>query len=125
MPELAVSGPSTHPAKRMVAEQLDVTLNTDNRLVSNTTMVGELALAVDVLRLSPSAFRRIIKCGFERSFFPGTPAAKVCMPAAVFRSEVCGCRPSSSHRICSFMTELQSNMVCNDHRVGDYRRRQQ
>ena len=125
MPELAVSGLSTHPAKRMVAEQLDVTLNTDNRLVSNTTMVGELALAVDVLQLSPSAFRRIIKCGFERSFFPGTPAAKVCMSAAVVGPDVRGCRLSTSYRICSFMTELRSNMVCNDHHVGGYRRRQQ
>jgi len=77
MPELAAAGLENHAAKRMLTEELDVTLNTDNRLVSNTNMVNELVLAVDVLQLSPRDLRRIIKCGFERSFFPGTAAEKV------------------------------------------------
>ena len=76
MPELAAAGMGTHAARRMIAENIDVTINTDNRLVSSTDTVNELQIAVDAFELTPGQLRRIIKCGFMRSFFPGSHKEK-------------------------------------------------
>ncbi len=61
-----------HPFGRMVEERLSVSLCTDNRLVSNTTVSRELRLAVDAFRISPAQLRRVILHGFKRSFYPGS-----------------------------------------------------
>jgi adenosine deaminase len=61
-----------HPFGRMVRERLSVTLATDNRLVSRTTMTRELAQACDAFDLAPNELRNVIIHGFKRSFFPGT-----------------------------------------------------
>jgi adenosine deaminase len=61
-----------HPFGRMVQERLSVTLNTDNRLVSRTTVSRELQLAVEAFHLSPAEVRNVILHGFKRSFFPGS-----------------------------------------------------
>lgn len=61
-----------HPFGRMFAERLSVTLCTDNRLVSRTTVSRELRLACDAFRPSPAELRNIILHGFKRSFFPGS-----------------------------------------------------
>lgn len=61
-----------HPFRRMVEERLSVSLCTDNRLVSDTTVSNELRLAVDAFNMSPSELRRVILHGFKRSFFPGS-----------------------------------------------------
>ena len=76
MPELAAKGLGAHAAKRMIEENLDVTINTDNRLVSRTDTVKELGSVIDAFALSPAQVRRVVKCGFERSFFPGTHLEK-------------------------------------------------
>jgi adenosine deaminase len=60
-----------HPFKKMLASRLSVTLCTDNRLVSRTTMVRELRLAVDTFHLNAADLRRILIYGFKRSFYPG------------------------------------------------------
>lgn len=60
-----------HPFRRMLASRLSVTLCTDNRLVSRTTLVRELRLAADTFHLSASDLRRILIYGFKRSFYPG------------------------------------------------------
>lgn len=65
-----------HPFGRMVAERLSVSLCTDNRLVSRTTVSRELALAVEAFDLSPTEVRRVILHGFKRSFFPGSYVEK-------------------------------------------------
>ncbi len=61
-----------HPFGRMVAERLSVTLCSDNRLVSQTTVSRELALATKAFGITSSELRRVILHGFKRSFFPGT-----------------------------------------------------
>lgn len=61
-----------HPVGRMVQDRLSVTLCTDNRLVSNTTISREYRLAVDAFSLSPAELRNMILHGFKRSFFPGS-----------------------------------------------------
>lgn len=61
-----------HPFGRMVEERLSVSLCTDNRLVSNTTVTNELAQATQAFDISPAELRRVILHGFKRSFFPGS-----------------------------------------------------
>jgi adenosine deaminase len=61
-----------HPFGRMVRDKLSVTLCTDNRLVSNTSVTRELALACEAFDLGPRALRNVIIYGFKRSFFPGS-----------------------------------------------------
>jgi len=71
MPELG-QVVDRHPLGRMVADRLSVTLCTDNRLVSNTTVSRELGLAVAAFDLQPGDLRNMILHGFKRSFFPGS-----------------------------------------------------
>jgi len=61
-----------HPFGRMVEDRLSVTLCTDNRLVSRTTVSRELALATEAFNINSAELRRVILHGFKRSFFPGT-----------------------------------------------------
>jgi len=61
-----------HPLGRMVQDRLSVTLCTDNRLVSSTTVTQELALATQAFNLSPVELRNMILHGFKRSFYPGS-----------------------------------------------------
>lgn len=61
-----------HPLGRMIDERLSVTLCTDNRLVSNTTVTRELRLAIDAFKLQPSHLRNVILHGFKRSFYAGS-----------------------------------------------------
>ncbi|MCX7847270.1 MAG: adenosine deaminase family protein [bacterium] len=59
-----------HAFQRMCEERLSVTLCTDNRTVSKTTVSREIALAIEAFDLSPGLLRDIIIYGFKRSFFP-------------------------------------------------------
>ncbi len=61
-----------HPFGRMVRDKLSVSLCTDNRLVSRTSVTQEVAQAVEAFRLPPKELRNILIHGFKRSFFPGT-----------------------------------------------------
>lgn len=61
-----------HPFGRMVSDRLSVTLCTDNRLVSSTTVSRELRLATDAFQIAPDELRRVILHGFKRSFYPGS-----------------------------------------------------
>ena len=70
MPELKRVG--DHPFGRMMKEKLSVTLCTDNRLVSSTSVTQEIAQACRAFKLTPADLRNVIIYGFKRSFFPGT-----------------------------------------------------
>jgi adenosine deaminase len=70
MPEL--SSVADHPLGRMVKDRISVTLCTDNRLVSNTTVTDELVKATAAFDFSPLELRNVILHGFKRSFFPGS-----------------------------------------------------
>lgn len=61
-----------HPLRQMLDHNLSVSICTDNRLVSNTTVTAEIMLAVKHLRLTPRELRNVIIAGFKGSFFPGT-----------------------------------------------------
>ena len=59
-----------HPFKFYYDYGLRVTLNTDNRLMSNTTMCRELWLAAKTYRLSRTDLRNILINGFKSAFLP-------------------------------------------------------
>jgi adenosine deaminase len=60
----------------MVDHRLSVTVSTDNRLISHTSVTQELMLCFDHLDLTDSQFRDLVLAGFKRSFFPGAYAEK-------------------------------------------------
>jgi adenosine deaminase len=57
-----------HSLKKMLAHRLSVTLCTDNRLVSHTTVTRELELALASFDIPPDQLKDIIVYGFKRSF---------------------------------------------------------
>lgn len=61
-----------HPLRQMLDHNLSVSICTDNRLVSNTTVTNELALAIKHLKMNRKELRNVVIAGFKGSFFPGT-----------------------------------------------------
>jgi adenosine deaminase len=61
-----------HVLREMLKNALSVTLCTDNRLVSSTTVTREIMLAVEAFALDRRALKNLIVYGFKRSFYPGT-----------------------------------------------------
>jgi len=61
-----------HPVAKMLEHNLSVSICTDNRLVSNTTVTRELELIANRLAVSPRQFRNVIIAGFKGSFFRGS-----------------------------------------------------
>ena len=60
-----------HPLRQMLDRELSISLCTDNRLVSHTTVTEELRLAVRELQMTPRELRNVVLAGFKGSFFPG------------------------------------------------------
>ena len=60
-----------HPICKMIDSNLSVSICTDNRLVSNTTVSQELELVTNSLCLDKTQFRNIVVAGFKGSFFAG------------------------------------------------------
>jgi adenosine deaminase len=60
-----------HPFKKMRAARCSVTLCTDNRLVSRTTMTDEVYKAQESFALKPRELKDVLIYGFKRSFYPG------------------------------------------------------
>lgn len=56
---------------------LRVTLNTDSRLISDTTVSNEILLAARAFRLSPYEVKRIIVMGFKSAFLPYADKARL------------------------------------------------
>jgi adenosine deaminase len=65
-----------HSLKLMLEHGLSVTLCTDNRLVSNTSVTREYSMAVENFDISPKRLQDIVIYGFKRSFFPDTYTEK-------------------------------------------------
>ncbi len=59
-----------HPFRDYLKRGVRVTLNTDNRLVSSTTMTDELDRAVDTFGLDPIDVRQVLLNGFKSAFVP-------------------------------------------------------
>lgn len=64
----AVESVEAHPLKEYYEQGVRVTVNTDNRLMSGTTMTDELALCVDRLDFSLDDVKKVILNGFKSSF---------------------------------------------------------
>jgi adenosine deaminase len=60
-----------HPFARMRRERLSVTLCTDNRLVSRTSMTAEVQKAVSTFGLDAKELKDLLIYGFKRSFYRG------------------------------------------------------
>ncbi len=65
-----------HPFRLMRDQRCSVTLCTDNRLVSRTTMTDEIEKAVDTFGLEPRALKDVLIYGFKRCFYPGPYSEK-------------------------------------------------
>lgn len=65
-----------HPIKEMIKRGLPVSINTDNRLVSNTTVTKEMELLVRNVELAPKELKNIVIAGFKSGFFPGSYVEK-------------------------------------------------
>jgi adenosine deaminase len=61
---------ASHPVRTCLDRGLRVTLNTDNRLMSRTTLSEEYKHGVDDLGLTVDEVARIARHGFESSFLP-------------------------------------------------------
>jgi adenosine deaminase len=61
-----------HPLRQMLDHELSVSICTDNRLMSNTTVTNELSIAIAKLKMTPRELRNVVIAGFKGSFFPGT-----------------------------------------------------
>ena len=61
-----------HTLRQMLDHDLSISLCTDNRLMSYTTVTRELLQAVLQFKMTPRELRNIVLAGFKGSFFPGT-----------------------------------------------------
>ncbi len=61
---------SEHPFKILYQQKFRVTLNTDNRLMSNTTMTREFEAAVDTFGLTLDDFEKITINAMKSAFLP-------------------------------------------------------
>lgn len=68
----AVKSLKEHPIGMFLGEGLRVTLNTDNRLVSGTSVTGEYAMAVEAFDLNLDDVLGLILNGFKAAFLPLT-----------------------------------------------------
>jgi adenosine deaminase len=66
----AVPDLKSHPIGRYLDERMRITINTDNRLVSGTTVTNELSLAVEHFGLSEEEVVRLVMNGFKSAFLP-------------------------------------------------------
>jgi adenosine deaminase len=73
----AVKRIEDHPCGDYFRQGLRVTLNTDNRLMSDTTLTDEIALAARAFRFSPYEVKRIILNGFKSAFLPYPQKARM------------------------------------------------
>lgn len=67
---------SNHAFQHMLARELSVTICTDNRTVSKTSVSNEIMLALKTFKLTEKQFKNLIIYGFKRSFFHDTYANK-------------------------------------------------
>ena len=73
----SVKSLATHPFKTYFDENLRVTLNTDNRLISDTTLTDEYDLAAKTFNLTFDHIRTIIINGFKSAFIPHNERRKM------------------------------------------------
>jgi adenosine deaminase len=65
-----------HPVRKMIDYGLSVSLCTDNRLMSNTTVSREMQKVIDGAAITREELKRLTIAGFKGSFFHGSFAEK-------------------------------------------------
>jgi adenosine deaminase len=55
----------------MLANRMSLTICTDNRLISDTTVSREFKLMVDHFEIPTKQLKDIVAYGFKKSFYPG------------------------------------------------------
>ncbi|MBU6154759.1 MAG: adenosine deaminase family protein [Bdellovibrionales bacterium] len=60
-----------HHVKDMLENRMSMTICTDNRLVSDTTVTREWSLLTGNFEISPKQLKDIVAYGFKKSFYPG------------------------------------------------------
>lgn len=60
-----------HPFGKMLQNRMSVTICTDNRLVSNTTVTREYQLAVENFEIPLKLLKDVVAYGYKRAFYPG------------------------------------------------------
>ena len=73
----AVSDVRSHPFHFYFRHGLRVTLNTDSRLISATSVTNEIALAARVFKLSPYEVKKVIINGFKSAFLAYAEKARL------------------------------------------------
>ena len=66
----AVDAVENHPLKFYMDFGLRITLNTDNRLVTDTTITDEYKLACQIFHLTYDEIKRLVVDGFKSAFMP-------------------------------------------------------
>ena len=66
----AVKSFDNHPVKFYFDLGIRITLNTDNRLISNTTLTDEYMLAIEKFNFKPDEIKYLILNGFKSAFLP-------------------------------------------------------
>lgn len=85
----------THPLRSYFAQGMQVVLNTDNRLMSGTTLTDEYRFAARHLELSFDDLARIALNGFESAFLPAAERERLVAKAA---AEIAALRAEESAR---------------------------
>ena len=65
-----------HSFKKMMEHQLSVSICTDNRTVSKTTVTNEILLALENFNITAKSLKNLLVYGFKRSFYPGDYSEK-------------------------------------------------
>lgn len=68
----SIKSVADHPISQMLAHNLSVSICTDNRLVSRTTVTKEFEILVNEVSVTKQQFRNLVVSGFKGSFFPGS-----------------------------------------------------
>ncbi|MBL7076324.1 MAG: adenosine deaminase family protein [Kiritimatiellae bacterium] len=72
----SIESMAMHPLGHMLEHSLSVSICTDNRLVSNTTICDELELVSKNIPVTHHQFRNLVIAGFKGSFYPGSYTRK-------------------------------------------------
>jgi len=73
----AVDKISNHPIKRFLKDDINVTINTDNRTVSNTSMTEEVRKVMETFDLTEEDYAKIYRISVEHAF--ATDAVKAAL----------------------------------------------
>jgi len=72
----SIKSVADHPVREMIERNLSVSICTDNRLVSNTTVSREFEILVEAIPLTRQQFRNLVISGFKGSFYLGSYTEK-------------------------------------------------